>query len=453
MTSIENAKEAVEHQIEIIPELPSDNPDLSDACLIDDGTAEPFDILGDDEKGDFDESCDSADSGEDVEIHLGEINVPQNDKQDSGIDDKDSSPPTNPASPTEPKAEISMVYDIRVKESKSGKNQSQRAKSKPSTPRIKRIARIRENEKKRANQTVKQLKQDIHHGYHGQKRPVIHNNWNQKARGGKSSFRRSAPSGNQAVPRRQPGGSVTHQWGQPRRLSQRGSPPKAINQKRTSPKGPRRRSTLNTTWQNNSQTSFGSNSPKTKNQKKNHHQKKKPTKKRHLSLEEDFENLRVTVSPGKGNKREVNSAAQEEKKIAGEVLMGLINPNAKSPKSKASQTILGLLNPQQKSSRRTTLDTTWMTNTSPNKSLEELFKNASPPNQAKFHPKVRRSTLNTTWQAVDEKENRPSKSPNNKKDLTLSEKFGKIQNERPTKFAEWKKRAPRRSTLDTTWQD
>ena len=41
-----------------------------------------------------------------------------------------------------------------------------------------------------------------------------------------------------------------------------------------------------------------------------------------MSLEEDFENLRVTVSPGKGNKREVNSAAQEEKKIAGEVLMG-----------------------------------------------------------------------------------------------------------------------------------
>ena len=56
--------------------------------------------------------------------------------------DKDSSPPTNPASPTEQKAEKSMVYDIRVKESKSGKNQSQRAKSKPSTPRIKRIARI-----------------------------------------------------------------------------------------------------------------------------------------------------------------------------------------------------------------------------------------------------------------------------------------------------------------------
>lgn len=49
------------------------------------------------------------------------------------------------------------------------------------------------------------------------------------------------------------------------------------------------------------------------------------------------------------------------------------------------------------------------------KSLEELFKNASPPNQTKFHPKVRRSTLNTTWQAVDEKENRPTKSPNNKK--------------------------------------
>ena len=45
--------------------------DFSDACLIDDGTAEPFDILGNDEKGDFDESCDSADSGEDVEIHLG----------------------------------------------------------------------------------------------------------------------------------------------------------------------------------------------------------------------------------------------------------------------------------------------------------------------------------------------------------------------------------------------
>ena len=41
-----------------------------------------------------------------------------------------------------------------------------------------------------------------------------------------------------------------------------------------------------------------------------------------MSLEENFENLRVTVSPGKGNKREVNSAAQEEKKIAGEVLMG-----------------------------------------------------------------------------------------------------------------------------------
>lgn len=56
--------------------------------------------------------------------------------------DKDSSPPTNPASPTEQKAEKSVVYDIRVKESKSGKNQSQRAKSKPSTPRIKRIARI-----------------------------------------------------------------------------------------------------------------------------------------------------------------------------------------------------------------------------------------------------------------------------------------------------------------------
>ena len=44
---------------------------FSDACLIDDGTAEPFDILGNDEKGDFDESCESADSGEDVEIHLG----------------------------------------------------------------------------------------------------------------------------------------------------------------------------------------------------------------------------------------------------------------------------------------------------------------------------------------------------------------------------------------------
>jgi len=101
------------------------------------------------------------------------------------------------------------------------------------------------------------------------------NNWNQKPRGGKSSFRRSAPSGNPAVPRRQPGGSVTNQWGQPRRLSHRGSPPKTPNQKRTSPKGPKRRSTLNTTWQNNSQTSFGSNSPKTKNQKKNHHQKKK----------------------------------------------------------------------------------------------------------------------------------------------------------------------------------
>ena len=92
MTSIENAIETVEHQIEIPSELPTDNPvlrfvfymarrglvrtvwndiDFSDACLIDDGTAEPFDILGNDEKGDFDESCDSADSGEDVEIHLG----------------------------------------------------------------------------------------------------------------------------------------------------------------------------------------------------------------------------------------------------------------------------------------------------------------------------------------------------------------------------------------------
>ena len=106
MTSIENAIETVEHQIEIQPELPTENPALmqvlllyitvrscmdtvhrfvrsrcpqdskndftfSDACLIDDGTAEPFDILGNDEKGDFDESCDSADSGEDVEIHLG----------------------------------------------------------------------------------------------------------------------------------------------------------------------------------------------------------------------------------------------------------------------------------------------------------------------------------------------------------------------------------------------
>ena len=54
------------------------------------------------------------------------------------------------------------------------------------------------------------------------------------------------------------------------------------------------------------------------------------------------------------------------------------------------------------------------------KSLEELFKNASPPNQTKFHPKVRRSTLNTTWQAVDEKENRPTKSPNNKKGKCLT---------------------------------
>ena len=106
MTSIENAIETVEHQIEIQSELPTENPVLrqvlfwiksvrscmdavhrtghslcpnnskrdftfSDACLIDDGTAEPFDILGNDEKGDFDESCDSADSGEDVEIHLG----------------------------------------------------------------------------------------------------------------------------------------------------------------------------------------------------------------------------------------------------------------------------------------------------------------------------------------------------------------------------------------------
>lgn len=52
--------------------------------------------------------------------------------------------------------------------------------------------------------------------------------------------------------------------------------------------------------------------------------------------------------------------------------LGLINPNAKSPKSKASQTILGLLNPQQKQARRTTLDTTWMTNTSPNKALVVL---------------------------------------------------------------------------------
>ena len=59
------------------PTIPTPNQnnwvyiDFSDACLIDDGTAEPFDILGNDEKGDFDESCDSADSGEDVEIHLG----------------------------------------------------------------------------------------------------------------------------------------------------------------------------------------------------------------------------------------------------------------------------------------------------------------------------------------------------------------------------------------------
>ena len=56
-------------------------------------------------------------------------------------------------------------------------------------------------------------------------------------------------------------------------------------------------------------------------------------------------------------------------KIDFDKILGLINPNAKSPKSKASQTILGLLNPQQKQARRTTLDTTWMTNTSPNKAL------------------------------------------------------------------------------------
>jgi len=54
-------------------------------------------------------------------------------------------------------------------------------------------------------------------------------------------------------------------------------------------------------------------------------------------------------------------------------ISGLINPNAKSPKSKASQTILGLLNPQQKQARRTTLDTTWMTNTSPNKALVVVY--------------------------------------------------------------------------------
>ena len=54
-------------------------------------------------------------------------------------------------------------------------------------------------------------------------------------------------------------------------------------------------------------------------------------------------------------------------------ISGLINPNAKSPKSKASQTILGLLNPQQKQARRTTLDTTWMTNTSPNKALVVIY--------------------------------------------------------------------------------
>ena len=54
-------------------------------------------------------------------------------------------------------------------------------------------------------------------------------------------------------------------------------------------------------------------------------------------------------------------------------ISGLINPNAKSPKSKASQTILGLLNPQQKQARRTTLDTTWMTNTSPNKALVSVL--------------------------------------------------------------------------------